>query len=55
MNKSRYHAELAFVRKLQDEKLVHKTCRACFTMKLNAYAEKGKSYILFTGHHTALL
>jgi len=43
------------VRKLQDEKPAHKTCRAHLTMEHTAYAEIGKSYILFTGHHTALL
>jgi hypothetical protein len=55
MNKSRCHIELALVRKLQDEKLAHKTCRARLAMEITAYAEIGKSYILFTDDHTALL
>jgi hypothetical protein len=55
MNISRCHTELALLRTLQDEKLAQKTCRPCLTMKFTAYAEKDKSYILFTGHHTALL
>jgi len=42
-NKSRCHTELALLRKLPDEKLAHKTCRACLMMKLITYGEIVKS------------